>query len=79
MTACTGACASAWPALDATSMPTVGAGLDPSKVGSVNGQVTYAGHLLYHYAGAGAPGDTNGAGIPSWDAVSPTGALVHAH
>jgi predicted lipoprotein with Yx(FWY)xxD motif len=78
MTACTGACASAWPALSATGMPTVGEGLDPSKVGSANGQVTYAGHLLYHYAGDGAPGDTNGAGIPGWDAVAPSGALVHA-
>jgi predicted lipoprotein with Yx(FWY)xxD motif len=40
--------------------------------------VTYAGHLLYHYAGDDKPGDTIGAGIPSWDALSPTGTPVHA-
>ena len=48
MTACTGACAGTWPALKANATTTVGAGLDASKVGSANGQVTYNGHLLYY-------------------------------
>ncbi len=78
MTACTGACASTWPALKANGTPTAGTGLDPSKIGSANGQVTYAGHLLYFYAGDGKPGDTLGAGVPSWDAIAPTGTPVHA-
>jgi predicted lipoprotein with Yx(FWY)xxD motif len=78
VSACTGACTNAWPALRAAGTPTAGTGLDTSRIGSANGQVTYAGHLLYFYSGDGKPGDTFGAGIPSWDAVSPTGTTVHA-
>ena len=78
-TACTGACANTWPALEANGTTTVGAGLDASKAGSASGQVTYNGHLLYFYSGDGNPGDTLGAAIPSWDAVSPTGTPVHAN
>jgi predicted lipoprotein with Yx(FWY)xxD motif len=78
MSACAGACATTWPAVKADGSATGGAGLDPAKLGVSNGQVTYAGHLLYHYAGDGAPGSTIGAGIPSWDALSPAGTPVHA-
>jgi predicted lipoprotein with Yx(FWY)xxD motif len=78
MSACTGACATTWPALQATGTATAGAGLDAAKLGVANRQVTYAGHLLYYYAGDGKPGDTIGAGIPSWDALSPAGAPVHS-
>jgi predicted lipoprotein with Yx(FWY)xxD motif len=77
--ACTGACAKTWPALKADSAPTAGAGLDASKIGSANGQVTYAGHLLYFYSGDGKPGDTIGASIPGWAAVSPAGTAIHAN
>jgi predicted lipoprotein with Yx(FWY)xxD motif len=77
--ACTGACANVWPALEADGAPTAGAGIDAAKLGSANGQVTYAGHLLYFYSGDAKPGDTIGASIPSWGAVSPTGAAVHAN
>src|SRR6185312_2456399 len=45
MSACTGACLGTWLPAKATGSPTVGAGLNPALVGSVNGQVTYAGHL----------------------------------
>jgi predicted lipoprotein with Yx(FWY)xxD motif len=76
--ACTGACLGTWPAYKPAGTATVAAGLDPTKLGIVNGQLTYAGHLLYSYAGDTKPGDTNGAAIPSWDAVSPTGAPLHA-
>jgi hypothetical protein len=41
--------------------------------------VTYAGHLLYFYAGDGKPGDTFGASIPSWAAVSPAGTAINAN
>jgi predicted lipoprotein with Yx(FWY)xxD motif len=78
MSACTGACATAWPALRASGTPTAGTGVDPAKVGSANGQVTYDGHLLYFYAGDRNPGDTLGASIPSFDAVSPAGMDAHA-
>jgi len=76
--ACTGACLGTWPPAKSASSPTVAAGLNSALVGSVNGQLTYAGHLLYTYAGDAKPGDTNGASVPSWDAVSPTGAPIHA-
>ena len=75
-TACTGACTGTWPALTAGTTPTTGTGLDPSMIGSVDGHVSYAGHLLYHYAGDAQPGDTLGAGIPSWAAVSPAGNAI---
>ena len=56
MSVCTGACAVTWPAVKASGTMAVGAGLDPSKLGSANGQVTYAGHLMYFYVGDGKPG-----------------------
>jgi predicted lipoprotein with Yx(FWY)xxD motif len=76
--ACTGACASTWPAFKPAGTPTVGTGLDATKIGSAGGQVTYAGHLLYYYAGDAKAGDTFGAAIPSWGAVSPSGTSIHA-
>ena len=78
--ACTGACARAWPALTAAAQPTAGTGADGSLLGTADGQtarqVTYAGHLLYTYSGDRAPGDVNGVGIPGWYPVGPTGAKV---
>ena len=71
-----GSCASVWPALKADA-PTAGAGLDSSKIGVANGQVTYAGHLLYYFGGDGKPGDTTGLGIEDFAAVSPTGAAIN--
>jgi predicted lipoprotein with Yx(FWY)xxD motif len=76
--ACTGTCANAWPALREAT-PTAGAGLDGSKIGTANGQVTYAGHLLYLFSGDSKPGDTSGAGISSFAAVSPAGTAIHAN
>ena len=76
-TACTGACASAWPALTASGQPSVGPGVDSSKLSTANGeaanQVVYNGHLLYYFSGDKAVGDTNGIGIPSWYPVAPSG------
>jgi predicted lipoprotein with Yx(FWY)xxD motif len=76
-TACTGGCAKAWPPLDSSAKPTVAAGLDAAKAGTVSsGQVTYNGHLLYYYAGDSAPGATNGLSIPGWHVVSPLGTAM---
>ncbi|MCU1345296.1 MAG: hypothetical protein JWL70_1562 [Acidimicrobiia bacterium] len=72
--ACTGKCAVAWPPLQGTA--TAGAGIDASKLGSANGQVTYNGHLLYYFAADKAPGDANGIGITSWYPVDPAGNKV---
>jgi predicted lipoprotein with Yx(FWY)xxD motif len=80
--ACTGSCAQIWPAFTAGSgaAPTAGSGLDAAKLGTANGQVagqvTYAGHLLYHYSGDTAPGDVKGVGIPNWYPVAPSGDKV---
>jgi predicted lipoprotein with Yx(FWY)xxD motif len=80
--ACTGACASAWPPLRAGGKPIVGAGASASIVGTSprsdgRPQVTYKGHPLYTYTGDQNPGDTNGQGLTvfggGWFALSPAG------
>ena len=64
--ACTGGCASSWPAVVSTTAPTSEEQL-PGKLSTVrtaNGaQVAYNGHLLYRYAADTAPGQANGQGI----------------
>ncbi|HZQ86979.1 MAG TPA: hypothetical protein VFA83_19190 [Acidimicrobiales bacterium] len=75
--ACTGGCASVWPALTSSGAPAAGTGVDASKLGTANGQapnqVTYAGHLLYEFSGDSGPGQTNGTKIPNWHDVSAAG------
>jgi predicted lipoprotein with Yx(FWY)xxD motif len=79
---CTGGCAKAWPPADVTGTPTVGAGLDQSKVGvaaQADGtmQLTYGGHLLYRYAEDDSAGQTNGqAEANVWYVVNAAGAQV---
>ena len=63
---CTGACASTWPPLLTSGMPTAASSLSGtlSSLSDANGmQVTYNGHLLYTYSGDSKAGDTNGEGI----------------
>jgi predicted lipoprotein with Yx(FWY)xxD motif len=83
--ACTGACAAAWPPLRANGKPTLGSGANASLLGTAtrsdgNPQVTYNGHPLYLYAGDQKPGDTNGQGLTQfgagWFALSPAGNQV---
>jgi predicted lipoprotein with Yx(FWY)xxD motif len=63
---CYGACAAVWPALETSSMPHAGAGIQASALGTFkrddgDTQVTYDGHPLYYYAGDGSTaGKTNG-------------------
>ena len=80
--ACSGACASAWPPVRASGKPTVGDGADASLVGTTTRsdgkpQVTYNGQPLYHYAGDEKPGATNGQGLTGfgapWWVLSPAG------
>jgi predicted lipoprotein with Yx(FWY)xxD motif len=72
----------AWPPVVVKTAPTVGAGLDQSKVSAgtqPNGMkwVRYNGHLLYGFTGDAAPGDTNGNGIAGvWHAVTAAGDAV---
>ena len=80
--ACTGACASAWPPLLATATPTAGTGLTASKLGTIarsggNRQVTYNGHPLYLFVKDQKPGQTTGQGVvafgAAWFALTPAG------
>jgi|SoimicmetaTmtLAA_FD_contig_91_5005_length_893_multi_2_in_0_out_0_2 predicted lipoprotein with Yx(FWY)xxD motif len=80
--ACTGTCASTWPALTVTGQPTAASGLTASMLGTAmradgSTQVTYNGHPLYVYSGDSAPGQTNGEGISGvWFAVGASGMKV---
>jgi predicted lipoprotein with Yx(FWY)xxD motif len=83
--ACTGACAKAWPPLRASGKPVVGTGLTASKVTTAprsDGmpQVVYNGHPLYTFAHDQNPGDANGQGVnafgANWYVLSPAGATI---
>jgi predicted lipoprotein with Yx(FWY)xxD motif len=86
--ACTGACATAWPPLLATGMPTAGPGLTASKLGTITRsggehQVAYNGHPLYLFIKDQKPGQTSGQGVTAfgatWFAVSPAGNQISSH
>src|SRR6266581_4064821 len=68
MSACSGACAAAWPpATTSVAHVTVTGGAAKSLVGEITRadgqrQLTYAGHPLYGFSGDGTPGSTNGQG-----------------
>jgi len=78
--ACTGQCATTWPAL--TGSATAGTGVQAALLAAsvqANGasQVTYGGRPLYHFAGDAKPGDTNGQGVGSvWFVLTANGQLV---
>jgi predicted lipoprotein with Yx(FWY)xxD motif len=85
--ACSGACASAWPPLRASGKPTVGGGAKASLIGTTprsdgKPQVTYNGHPLYGYQGDSNAGDTKGQGINGfgalWYVLSATGNQITA-
>ena len=71
--ACSGACASAWPPVRASGKPTVGPGANASLVATTarsdgKPQVTYNGHPLYLYQGDEKPGETDGQGLTAFGA-----------
>jgi predicted lipoprotein with Yx(FWY)xxD motif len=72
--ACSGACATAWPPVPATgAAPQVGAGVKKSLVGQATRadgtkQLTYGGRPLYYFAGDSAPGSTSGQGSQAFGA-----------
>jgi predicted lipoprotein with Yx(FWY)xxD motif len=85
--ACTGACAQAWPPLMASGQLAAGNGADTSLIGTTQrsdgtSQVTYDGHPVYTFAKDQNAGDTNGEGITAfggaWYALTPTGTAVPA-
>jgi len=83
--ACSGACASAWPPLRTSGKPRVGGDAKASMVDTTTRsdgapQVTYNGHPLYLYQGDEKPGVANGQGVNVWGgrwfALSPAGKQV---
>jgi predicted lipoprotein with Yx(FWY)xxD motif len=82
---CAGACATYWPPLMASAMPTAGGGADASLLGTTQRsdggqQVTYNGHPLYYFAGDEKPGDTKGQDVhgfgAGWYVLNPAGDKV---
>jgi len=85
--ACTGACAGAWPPLLVTGKPSPGSGINDSLVGTATRpegttQLTYNGHPLYLFAQDQKAGETNGQGVSafgaSWFALNSAGNQVSA-
>ena len=83
--ACSGACAAAWPPLRAAGKPTAGSGAKAALLGTTPrsdgaAQVTYNGHPLYLYVADKKPGDVTGQAIvafgAAWYVVSPTGQQI---
>jgi predicted lipoprotein with Yx(FWY)xxD motif len=85
MSACSGACASAWPPVTASGTTTTSGGAQTSDLGTITRsdgtkQVTYDGHPLYYYAGDSGPGMSTGQGSDEfgakWWLVAPSGSDV---
>ncbi|MEA2656277.1 MAG: hypothetical protein QOE02_325 [Rhodospirillaceae bacterium] len=85
--ACTGACAVAWPPLLVTGKPIAGSGVKASLLGTATRpegktQVTYSGHPLYLFAQDQKAGETNGQGVSAfgaaWFALNSAGNQVSA-
>jgi predicted lipoprotein with Yx(FWY)xxD motif len=83
--ACSGACASAWPPVPAKGMLTASGGAMASDLGTVtrsdgSKQVTYKGQPLYYFAGDSGPGQTKGQGVDGfgakWWLVAPSGTKI---
>jgi len=83
--ACSGACAAAWPPLIATAKPRAGTGAKASRLGTTRRadgrlQVTYNRHPVYTFVKDTKKGQTNGEGLNAfggtWDALSAAGAKV---
>jgi predicted lipoprotein with Yx(FWY)xxD motif len=85
--ACTGACAGAWPPLLVKGNPTLANDVNASLVGTATRpegarQLTYNGHPLYLFAQDRKAGETNGQGVSAfgaaWFALNSAGTQVSA-
>ena len=85
MSACSGACAAAWPPVPATGKLTATGGAKASDLGTITRsdgtkQVTYDSHPLYYFVGDSAAGQANGQGSDNfgakWWLVAPSGAEI---
>jgi len=85
--ACSGACAQAWPPVTTTGTPKASGAVKASLLGTTkradgSREVTYAGHPLYTFAGDTQAGQTtgqgsNGFGAPWW-VVTPAGKALQS-
>ena len=87
MSACSGACAAAWPPVPATGKLTATGGAKASDLGTITRsdgtkQVTYDSHPLYYFVGDSAAGQANGQGSDNfgakWWLVASSGAKITA-
>ncbi len=83
--ACSGACARAWPPYIQHGRATVGTGVTRRKLGTTRRhdgrrQLTYAGHPLYFYEGDRRPSDILCQAVPefggTWYVVAPGGRAI---
>lgn len=83
--ACSGACAQAWPPVTTSGAPHAGGSVSSSGLGTITRsdgtkQVTYHGHPLYYYAGDTGAGTTTGQGSDQfgakWWLVSTSGNAI---
>jgi predicted lipoprotein with Yx(FWY)xxD motif len=79
---CNASCLANWPPLLTQGNPTLGTGVDDSKIGSAvlaDGTriVTYNHMPLYYFIKDTKPGETNGQGVGSvWFVISPDGEII---
>jgi predicted lipoprotein with Yx(FWY)xxD motif len=83
--ACTGACAAAWPPDTVTGTPQAGSGVSPALLGTITRpdgtrQVTYNGHPLYYFTADAAGGTAHGEGVKAfgaeWYVVAASGSKI---
>ena len=83
--ACTGACAAAWPPDTVTGTPQAGSGVSQALLGTITRpdgtrQVTYNGHPLYYFTADAAAGTARGQAVKAfgaeWDVVGVGGSKI---
>jgi predicted lipoprotein with Yx(FWY)xxD motif len=85
--ACSGACAGAWPPVTTTGAVTASGGVNMAGLSTITRsggatQVVYDGHPLYYFSGDSGPGQVNGQGSDGfgakWWLVDPAGTSITA-
>jgi predicted lipoprotein with Yx(FWY)xxD motif len=85
--ACSGACAGAWPPVTTTGAVTASGGVNNADLSTITRsggakQVVYDGHPLYYFSGDSGPGQVNGQGSDGfgaqWWLVDPAGTSITA-
>ena len=83
--ACTGACAAAWPPDTVTGTPQAGSGVSQSQLGTITRadgtmQLTYNDHPLYYFTADAAAGTAHGQGVKAfgaeWYVVNASGSKI---